>query len=427
MSIDQRIRDGLQATNDQLSAPDIDRALAAVTAGGRPAHRRNLVLALGAAAVVVLIVGALAVTRAAHYSKEPIGPLAPTPTGIRDPKALGTAIYFDATAVEGDSLSGARALAGPKDIYLTREGGTAQQIIATRAPEYCPMVSPEGDMLAYLEGTTVVVRRLDASGLPGATTARVQHSPSADGLACPQWSPDGRRLAVATYGPDGSLEVRVIELDGTERTLSTHGGQGMFAWSPDGQAIAYTTFDSVWVAPLDGGEARRLWQGRTSGRSGVGPWPGHPTKLAWLATGELAVSAQTDVDGHYAQHIVDAVSGHDQVIGTVLIGGSGWSWSPDGSRLAFADTDGTEQLLDRVSGTTVPIRPRLSGHVLPIGKLVWSPDGRRLVGTAADPDPSTGGFRYGLVSMDPGGGSVKVLTPWTLALYSEADASWSAR
>ena len=141
-------------------------------------------------------------------------------------------------------------------------------------------------------------------------------------------------------------------------------------------------------------------------------------------TGTTLLEDGPVVPGRY-RHIVDAVSGHDQVIGTVLIEGSEWSWSPDGSRLVFADTDGTEQLLDRVSGTTVPIRPRLSGHVLPIWKLVWSPDGRRLVGTAADPDASTGGF--GLVSMDPDGGSVKVLTPWTLALYSEADASWSPR
>lgn len=432
MSIDQRIREGLRTTNDQLPLPEVAVALAAVTAAGRPTARRHLVVAMAAAAAVLLaVVGVLAVTRDANDSPEPTGPSSPTPspTGSRQGKPdLGTAIYFDATAVDGDSLSGARALAGPKDIYLTREGGTAQQIIATTAPEYCPMVSPEGDMLAYLEGTTVVVRRLDASGLPGATMARVQHSSaSIGGVPCPQWSPDGRRLAVAAGGPDGLPGVQVIELDGTERPLSTQEGSGTFAWSPDGEAIAYTTFDSVWVAPLDGGEERRLWQGRTSGRSGVGPWPGHPVQLAWLATGELAVSAQTDVDWHYAQHIVDAVSGDDQVIGTVVIEGSEWSWSPDGSRLAFADSDGTVQLLDRVSGTTAPLRPRLSGHVLPIWKLVWSPDGRRLVGTASggNPDPSGGGFA--LVSMDPDGGSVRVLTPWTQALYSEADASWSPR
>jgi dipeptidyl aminopeptidase/acylaminoacyl peptidase len=440
---------GLREAFDEIVADvpvygDLDRAIEQADRERR--HRQGMIAGLAAAAAVAaVIVGALAVTRDANDSPEPTGPSSPTssPTGSQQAKPdLGPAIYFDALAVEGDSLSDpAHNIAGPKDIYLTREGGTAQQLVATRADEYCPRVSPEGDMLAYLEGTTVVVRRLDANGLPGATTARVQHSPaSTDGLACPQWSPRGGQLAVAVDGFDDesyeqNFEVRVIDADGgTERVVAQPQAQFMplseIAWSPAGDAIAYRTADSVWIAPVDGGEPRRLWQGRTSTSaipSGFPPYPGMPDRLAWLATGELAVTAQTDVDGRYAQHIVDAVSGHDEVIGTFPMESTwGWSWSPDGLRLVFADTDGTEQLLDRVSGTTVPIRPRLLGHVLPIWKLSWSPDGRRLVGTAGNPDPSAD-LGFGLVSMDPDGGSVKVLSPWTLALYSEADASWSPR
>jgi hypothetical protein len=71
------------------------------------------------------------------------------------------------------------------------------------------------------------------------------------------------------------------------------------------------------------------------------------------------------------------------------------------------------------------LRPRLDGRGIHIWKLAWSADGRRLVGTAGDGVPSTPGFA--LVSMDPDGSSVDVLTPWVMALYSEADASWSPR
>jgi Tol biopolymer transport system component len=439
---------GLREAFDEIVADvpvygDLDRA---IEQAERERRRRYGVVAglAAAAAVVAVIVGVLAVTRDANDSPEPTGPSSPTssPTGSQQAKPdLGPAIYFDALAVEGESLSDpAHNIAGPKDIYLTREGGTAQQLVATRADEHCPRVSPDGDMLAYLEGTTVVVRRLDANGLPGATTAKVQHSPaSTDGLACPQWSPRGGQLAIAVDGFDDeayeqNFEVRVIEADGgAERVVAKPQAQFMpvseIAWSPLGDAIAYHTPDAVWVAPLDGGEPEMVWRARapfSPSASGFPPYPGMPTQLAWLATGELAVSTQTDVDGRYAQHIVDAVSGDDEVIGTVPMDSAwGWSWSPDGSRLAFADTDGTVRLLDRVSGTTVPIRPRLFGRKLAVWKLAWSPDGRRLVGTATDTDPST--VAFGLVSMDPDGGSVKVLTPWTLALYSEADTSWGPR
>ena len=439
---------GLHDAFDELVADvpvygDIDRAIE--QANREQVHRHGMVAGLAAAAAVVaVIIGMLAITHDANRSERPAGPSSPTPTptGSQDPTpALGPAIYFDALAVQGDSLSDpAHNIGGPKDIYLTRESGTAQQLVATRTDEHCPRVSPEGDMLAYLEGTTVVVRRLDANGLPGATTARVQHSPaSTDGLACPQWSPRGGQLAIAVDGFDDesyeqNFEVRVIDADGgTERVVARPQAQFMplseIAWSPAGDAIAYRTADSVWIAPLHGGEPRRLWQGRTSTSgvpSGFPPYPGMPDRLAWLATGELAVTAQTDVDGRFRLHIIDVDSGRDRVLGTFpLESPNTWSWSPDGSRLAFSDTDGTEQLFDRVSGTTVPIRPRLFGRKLAVWKLAWSPDGRRLVGTATDTDPST--VAFGLVSMDPDGGSVKVLTPWTLALYSEADTSWGPR
>ncbi|TNM41870.1 hypothetical protein FHP29_07780 [Nocardioides albidus] len=86
MSIDQRIRDGLRATDDRLPAPDVDHALAAVTTGVRP-HRREAVTALvAAAAVVAVVVGVLALTRGGEDPVRPVGP--PTPTdAVRDAAA----------------------------------------------------------------------------------------------------------------------------------------------------------------------------------------------------------------------------------------------------------------------------------------------------------------------------------------------------
>jgi Tol biopolymer transport system component len=407
----------------------------------RHAERGRRTRVLVGTAMVTLV--ALAVTigvgasdpHATGPEPAPVGsPTAPSPTGTRGPEpALSPAIYFDALAVEGDALTDPiTSINGQKDIYLTREGGPARQIIATKANEHCPRVSPEGDMLAYLEGRTVVVRALNPTGDPATTATRVKFDTR--DLTCPQWSPDGRQLAVAITGydaPDQIIEVRVIELDGENRLLAARRDQYMplpwIAWSPDGDAIAFTTPDSIWVAPLDGGEPEMLWRGRAPQDPVFGPpLPGTTERLWWLATGELAIGAATDEEGHEAVHIVDPDSGRDHPLGDFPVDyPETWSWSPDGSRLVFSHSDGSERMFDRASGTTVSLRPRLDGREMHIWKLAWSADGHRLVGTADDGDRSTGGFA--LVSMDPDGSSVKVLTPWVMALYSEADPSWSPR
>lgn len=87
MSIDQRIRDGLNQANVAAPVPDIESALAAVVARGRQPHRRPVVAALVAAAAAVLVVaGVLAVTRDEGSAPAPI---APTPSPSVTPASPG--------------------------------------------------------------------------------------------------------------------------------------------------------------------------------------------------------------------------------------------------------------------------------------------------------------------------------------------------
>ncbi len=434
----ETLRDLLARGAEPVERPVLDVGDLVAQAERRLIRRRLGVVAAGAVVVAVVVAGGFALRPGdQRLSPAPPAPTAPSPTATQDPKpVLSPAIYFDALAVKGDALTDpVPSIDGQKDLYLTREGGSARQIIATKAHEHCPRVSPDGSMLAYLEGGeerggTVVVRRLDPTGEPGPTTARVQYTNS---LSCPQWSPDGQQLAVAIAGydaPDQTLEVRVIQVDGKERLLATQRDQWMppseLAWSPTGNAIAFTTPDSVWVAPLDGGEPERLWQGRPAQDPNWfgAPPAGTPRRLSWLTTGEVAVSAFSDVDEHEVLRVVHPDSGRDRVLGTFPMSEPAtWAWSPDGSRLVFSETDGGMQMFDRASGRTVPLRPRLDGRGLAVWRLAWSPNGQRLVGTTHDPS----GDGFGLVSMDADGSSVDVLTPWVMALYSDADPSWSPR
>jgi len=227
----------------------------------------------------------------------------------------GSPIYFAALADSDDALTDPNPRIFPvkMDIFAAREGEPVRRVIATKGNGHCPAVSTDGARLAYLEGAALVVRSLNSAGDPAATELRVDLSHP----TCPRWSPDGRRLAVASQGPDEGGELRVVKLDGTERVLVRIGPPRVpdFAWSRDGDAIAYTTQDAVWSAPSGGGAPKPLWRGTaTPDPCPYGmPLPGAPTSLSWLSTGHFAVSVLPDG----VVHVVDPDSGHDQTLGKI--------------------------------------------------------------------------------------------------------------
>ena len=118
MSIDERIREGLRATNDALPMPDADRALAAVAADARRTQRRTLVVGLAAAtAVVAVVAGGFAATRGGNDSQKPIGPSTPTPTPTSTEsesetiptgpsEELGVQVRAHGLRVSGDTVPG---------------------------------------------------------------------------------------------------------------------------------------------------------------------------------------------------------------------------------------------------------------------------------------------------------------------------------
>ena len=222
-------------------------------------------------------------------------------------------IAFAADAGAGDALtdpvgsSGVETDPQPMDIYVTREGEPTRRLTSSSAHERCPAFSPDGQRLAYLEvpasggslAPSIVVRRLNAARGWGVTEMRVLLPASEAygvklniGVPAP-WSPDGSRLAYLAYPQsspmpeDAAEELRVSTLDGEERVVNAGRpayAEGPFAWSPDGDAIAYAGADGVWRAPLDGGAPSLVW--RTDGK---------PTAVSWSSRGELAVTVQTTV------------------------------------------------------------------------------------------------------------------------------------
>lgn len=204
------------------------------------------------------------------------------------------------------------------------------------------------------------------------------------------WSPDSRQMAFAADTPSGSA-IFVGDADGGAIAITDPSLKGIDpAWAPDGASIVFvsgasTTLHSV--APDGTGEHQ------LATLKDIVLWPD------WSPDGALvAVSAVVD-----KQLDVFTVSTDGSTVSNVSHDPSDEfspSWSPDGSRLAWAraPADGSVRAWVVVSdraGTRV-VELRVPADLAP---PVWSPDGTRLYSYVMD---QTGGF-YQLLVLDPEG------------------------
>jgi eukaryotic-like serine/threonine-protein kinase len=92
-------------------------------------------------------------------------------------------------------------------------------------------------------------------------------------------SPDGRTLAFATVGADGSANLSVRPLaDATARTIPGTAGAQQPCFSPDGRWLAYLVGNVIWKVQIDGGAPVMV------SPTGVGP-----VGLTWTIGGILLV------------------------------------------------------------------------------------------------------------------------------------------
>ena len=154
--------------------------------------------------------------------------------------------------------------------------------------------SPDGKLLAYLEGQALRLWSLDANA-PGIALAQFPEGKPFEG---PAWSPDGRQVAWKDQKqlkvlslPDNSSRILVEAEENSEiGDVAWHGG---LAWSPDGQSIAYVmqgisaaskSHSELWVVPALGGRPQKVADAPASHpRLGEIMW--HPSGTMILASG----------------------------------------------------------------------------------------------------------------------------------------------
>ncbi|MGL4691675.1 MAG: winged helix-turn-helix domain-containing protein, partial [Stenotrophomonas maltophilia] len=169
--------------------------------------RRYILLAIGVAMLVALLVMAALLVQ-------------------REPPA---------SALDAAVEDGTRVIGSPQRPY--------RLITATAGFETYPTLSPDGSQVAYeadMPSRKGSVIKVQTSG--NAPARILMDTPATYSDRFPNWSPNGRDIAFARFGPDGSCEViiasatggalrHVTRCDGTE-LLS-------FDWTPDGRGLLF--------------------------------------------------------------------------------------------------------------------------------------------------------------------------------------------
>jgi dipeptidyl aminopeptidase/acylaminoacyl peptidase len=241
-----------------------------------------------------------------------------------------------------------------------------------------PVLSPEGDWVAYTVSTTdaeeessatrLWMTRTDGTGAPLAMTRE------GESVGSPAWSPDGRYLSfTASRGEDARTQVWVLDRRGGEAWALTDVEQGVsdYVWSPEGTRLALVmrdpeVQDSTW----------------TSDRQK--PWVIDRLQFKRDRAGYLTDTRHShlyvfDVESREVRQLT--AGGHDE---------SGPVWSPDGTRIAFTsnrtedpDTNSNTDIwvvsVDVEEPVTEPLR--ITSNPGSDSSPAWSPDGGRIAYT----------------------------------------------
>ena len=254
-----------------------------------------------------------------------------------------------------------------------------------------PAWSPDSTRIAFVvnyhdepwdgvsDKSEIWVANDDGTGLQNLTEAG---TPAFQNIFELSWSPDGTKLAFRSYccnrqGRDIYSDLRVMDADGTNGVqLAKVSGQHAYSWSPDGSRIVFSNgrTKDIWVANADGTNQMRL----ADIDAEFGP--------IWSPSGErIAVGVTSSAENRKEIWVFGAdgknrrrVASSDYEFGTPRQRGEvGFSWSQDGTQIAYFDVQGIDVILtvmDADGSNRHQVRT-LEGTPTP---PVWSPDGTRI-------------------------------------------------
>ncbi|MDH4065470.1 MAG: hypothetical protein OEW19_13810 [Acidobacteriota bacterium] len=202
----------------------------------------------------------------------------------------------------------------------------------------------------------------------------------------PEWSPDGRRIAFQS-DRGGNLDIWVMNADGSNAVQLTDDPAHDYlpAWSPDGTRLTFASWRHEagdgpepaihhYVMNSDGSQERRLFADS----------PGMSAAASWTPDGRSFLMARKPLGGTGADiYLLDTEGAVLRRLTEDEPTDGAPVFSPDGSQIAFYSDTGETSALVILDADGTHRRTLLSDgqHWYPR----WSPDGRWLVYTAANP------------------------------------------
>ena len=254
----------------------------------------------------------------------------------------------------------------------------------------------------------------------------------------PNWSPDGRYVAVISGLDQGCSEtttcsgntVIIDPSDGSWRALPPRGlpqvGTFCSLWSPDGSRFACEggndndrSVNGLYtIRSSDGGGLRRI-----TNAGGMNDAP-----IAWSPDGTQIVFGRSDggnCDQRSAIYVVNVDGTHERRITPWGFCDNHGDWSADGKWIVFAPP-GPSIFMVHPDGTglkTLQLDTATPGRTF-AGDVSWSPDGKKLVMLLFTPvDSPSGDYQEGIATANADGSH---LTFVTISPTFDHEADWGA-
>lgn len=339
-----------------------------------------------------------------------------------------------ATREHLDEAGGILAAAGGDQLQLLVFGGTAavtpavvsayfaQEVLGTETSIQHKCGTADGPRmdLAVTDLIENVVWNRDCSAMAWTNIERELWVARGDGseakrllhdfgkLRAPVWSPDDKKIAIASLRGVGAIadtQIHVVNTDGSGVAQITHGpsSHAYPSWSPNGDRLLFLRIarsdgatpaiepreHTLVIADVNGGNEMSL------------PPLGHDvSEPVWSPDGRrIAYFSRPAINNKHEMWVMNADGSGARFISTADRR-RGASWSPDSTRIALyrrtdprPNRDGEIVIVDLVgrSEHTLSLDEHLlAEHYFPSRAPQWSPDGRRLLFHTAASNP----YRY---------------------------------
>ena len=277
--------------------------------------------------------------RLAFLSDNQISSVEPDGSGLlqltNDPFGAATPVFsHDGTRIAYKRLSANNPADDPTlygDLIVTNPDGSNPIAIETGVAGMSPTAWSPDDREVLWTGTTIpdTPEQVFIAPADGSSAPVSVGDPSTSNWG-PNWSPDSSKIAYVS-----DTDYYVMNRDGTgirkvnQRTFAEQNGG---VWKPDGSGLVFEAGDqgnhNLWLVGLDGKPERAL---AISPRMEISP--------AFSPDGQWVAFMRADPDLRWYQVVVNKADGSEERTLPGMYGYSGFTWSPDGTRLLVVGSD----------------------------------------------------------------------------------------